>query len=162
MKNIILIQTFKEFRDIPLRAPESINNIDNRSWGKHRRLYKKLEKKKCRVRFRVCKFLWSEQQLPQNVVNLAPSDEDQHLFLEMLINNKWVMIDCSNDSKLPEYNEWNGLDNCKIGVKYTQILSINESIEAENIEKDNYETMLPTHITFHKELNKFLNSIRKK
>jgi len=162
MKNIVLIKIFNEFRDIPLRAPESENNIDNRCWGKHRRLYKKLEKKKFKVRYRVCEFLWSEQKIPENVISVAPSDLDKHLFLEVLLNNRWVVIDCSNDSKLPEYNEWNGTSDCKIGVKYTKILSIDESVEAEEIEKKNYNIMLPKYIAFHKELNKYFNSIRKK
>jgi hypothetical protein len=162
MKNLVLIKTFNEFRDIPLRAPESVNNIDNRCWGKHRRLFKRLEKKKFSVKFRVCEFLWSEQKMPENVISLAPNNTDQHLFLEVLLNNKWVIIDCSNDSKLPDFNEWNGKDDCEIGVKYTKILSIDESSAVEKFEKNNYETMLPIYIEFHKELNKFLNSIRKK
>jgi hypothetical protein len=162
MKNITLIKIFEEFRDIPLRAPESINNMDNRCWGKHRKLYKKLQRKNFRVRYKVCKFLWSEQKIPRIITSLVPMDEDKHLFLEVLINNKWIIVDCSNDSKLPEYNTWDGKGNCQIGVKYTAILSVEESKKTEEKENKEYDIMLPKYISFHKELNKFLEGARKR
>jgi len=161
MKSITLIKIFKEIRDIPLRAPESVNNVDNRCWGKHRKLYKKIQKKGFRARFRVCTFLWSEQNIPKDVSSLAPTDEDKHLFLEVLINNKWLIVDCSNDSRLPEYTEWDGKSDCQIGVKYRKILSVEDSKKVEEKEKKDYDSVLPIYIGFHKELNKFLEKIRK-
>jgi hypothetical protein len=161
MKNIILIKIFEEFRDRPLRAPESVNNVDNRCWGKNRKLLLKLQKKRFSARFRVCEFLWSEQRLPEDVIRLAPTDKDQHLFLEVLINNKWVIVDCSNDSELPDYNIWDGRSDCKLGVKYTKILSVGESHDIEGMERKNFKKILPDYIVFHKTLNRFFESSRK-
>ncbi|MGV8171246.1 MAG: hypothetical protein ACP5OA_00960 [Candidatus Woesearchaeota archaeon] len=161
MKILNLMKIYEEFRDIPLRAPESINNVDNRCWGKHRRLYAKFQKKGFKSRFRVCTFLWSEQKIPENIIDLAPSDGDQHLFLEILINNKWLIVDCSNDSRLPEYNIWDGKSDCQIAVKHKKILSVEESKKVEEKEKKYYDTELLKYLRFYKGLNKFLEDIRK-
>jgi hypothetical protein len=139
-----------------------LNDKDYRCWGKHRKLYQKLLDSGHNVRFRVCEFLWSEQKIPKEVIALAPTDKDRHLFLEIQIDNKWIRIDCSNDSKLPEYNDWDGKENCKVSVKYTKVLSEKESKDAEILEKKNYHILLPKYISFHKALNKSLKYIRKR
>lgn len=154
------INIFNDTRDIPYYCPEFINNIDNRCWGKHRILYKKFLELGFEVRYRVCSFKWSEQRIPEDIVKLAPTDLDYHLFLEIRINNKWVILDCSNDSKLPSYNVWNVKDDCKLAVNHNELLSVEKSIEFERDEKLNFKQNFNKYKEFNIKINKFFNKIR--
>lgn len=157
-----LISTFNKIRDIPLRMPESTGDENNTCWGKHRKLFILLNQAGLKVRYRVCEFSWSEQNFPKNILALPHEDKDNHLFLEAEIDGKWRVIDCSNDFQLPEYNNWDGKSDCDLGVYHDKIFTPMESSFLEKQEPFKFPEKLKKNLEFFKEVNKFLDSLRKK
>lgn len=155
-----LISIFESVRDKPMRIPLNIEDNDYRCWGKHRILKKELEKQGYTLRFRVCLFKWSDQRFPQPILNIPHIDDDYHLYLEININNNWITLDCSNDNKLPDYNKWDEINNCTIAVKYSKILSPEESIKIESQEKKNFKNLLENNKEFYSAINDFLEKLR--
>lgn len=160
--NLYAIKLFEKIRDLPLHNPEFKEDIDSRCWGKHRKLKQLFEKEGLKSRYIVCSFKWSEQRFPKEIINLPHEDRDYHLFLEVLINNQWVVVDASNDSNLPEFNKWDGKSNCKIAVNYIKILSPEESEKIEEEERKNNLHNIKNNYDFYKAINTFFNKIRKR
>jgi len=161
MRKNDLIRLFNRARDIPLRMPESSRDKDSRCWGKNRRLYEKLEAEGYCARFRVCEFAWGEQGLPAEILALCPFRGDNHLFIEVKLGKGWVALDCSNDGKLPEHNEWDGRTDCRIEVKHSRIFPPEESARIEKAEPELYRKNLKEYGKFFRALNGFLESLRK-
>ncbi|MEK6926916.1 MAG: hypothetical protein AABX11_00640 [Nanoarchaeota archaeon] len=157
-----LISIFEKIRDEPLEIPENYLDKDNRCWGKSRRLYALLTKEGYNVRYRVCSFKWSKQRFPKEILEIPHKDNDFHLYLEIRIKNKWIKLDCSNDCLLPEYNSWNGKEDCKIEVNYEKIFSPKKSLEIENQEKRSFQEDIKENKQFYSAVNTFLKKIRKK
>ncbi|MFH0713842.1 MAG: hypothetical protein V1722_04375 [Candidatus Micrarchaeota archaeon] len=153
---------FNRIRDLPLHCPEFLTDKNYTCWGKHRLLFLKLKKLSYRVRFRVCLFKWSEFGLPKRIYKLAPQDLDKHLYLEVFINDRWTVLDCSNDSKLSHYNKWNGKSNCRLAVKPIRIFSPSESIKIEKEMRCNFNSIVKKYSEFYKLLNLFLCELRAK
>ena len=156
-----VVDLFNSIRDLPLRFPEKMDDEDLRCWGKHRKLYKLLTENGFKVRYLVCDFLWSKQKIPPNLLAIPHMDKDKHLFLEIRLNNKSIMLDCSNDSKLPDYNKWDGKSNCKIAVNYTRIHSPQDSAVLEAEELSYHENLLRRNYEFYKSMNRFFDALRK-
>lgn len=153
-----LIKTFEKIRDIPYHCPESIHEEDHRCWGKNRLLANELKKQGYDVRFRVCQFTWSKQKLPEEIISQAPANIDYHPFLEIKLNSKWVIVDATLDNKFSKYNEWDGISDTKILIKYDEILSVEES--EENEKKENFRERNKEWFEFCRKLNKFFEGIR--
>ena len=156
-----LINLFAKIREIPLRNPEFVADEDNRCWGKHRKLKKLLENKGYKVRYRIVSFKWAEQRFPKEILAIPHREEDYHLFLEININNKWTIIDASNDAKLPDYNDWDGETDCKISLKYKKLFSPSESKIIEAEERGKFNELYKENKDFYIAVNKFFQSIRK-
>jgi hypothetical protein len=156
-----LVKIFERIRDEPLHIPEELGDKDNRCCGKSRKLKELLEKEGYELRFRVCAFKWSKQRFPKNILDMAHKDNEYHLYLEIRIDNKWVILDCSNDSKLPSYNVWDGFTDCNIAVNYDKILSPEESSSIENKEKSEFLILLNENKKFYNSINHFFEELRK-
>lgn len=154
------IQLFNKIRDLPYYCPESLEDNDYRCWGKNRLLFQELKNQDFEIRFRVCDFLWSEQRIPKEITSKSPKDLDQHLFLEIKLNNQWIILDCSNDSKLPVYNNWDGKSNCQIAVKYKKIYSPEESKKLEEQERVKFINEFNQHKELYFLMNKFFDKLR--
>ena len=126
-----IVQVFTQVRDIPYHCPESIDDTDHSCWGKHRILFQKMSALGVNVRFRVCDFRWTDQRIPIDITSKSPEKSDVHLYIEINVNKKWIILDCSHDSKLPSFNEWAGKSDCKISVNYLKIYSPEESKKIE-------------------------------
>lgn len=157
-----LISIFNSVRDIPFKLPESLEEENNTCWGKHRKLFLLLNQAGQKVRFRVCEFNWKEQKLPEEITNLPHKEQEYHLFLELNVNDKWLVIDCTMDSKLPKFNTWDGKSDCNLGVKPTKIFTPLESSFLEKQEPFKFPEIFRQNKEFFKQLNKFYDSLRKK
>ncbi len=125
-----LIEIFNNVRDIPYELPTNINNKNNSCLGKHRKLKSLLEKEGIKARYKICSYLWNSMNLPENVLSLIENDEATHLYLEILINKKWIILDATWDSNLKnifEVNFWDGKSDTMIAVKPVKIFSVEES-----------------------------------
>lgn len=155
-----IIDVFHSVRDLPYHCPESKSDNDHSCWGKHRILYDKLKEKNQEVRFRVCEFRWDAMRIPKEIVEKSPEELDFHLYLEIKLNDEWVILDCSNDPGLPSYNEWDGKSNTQFSVKCLRILSPEEGIRLEKLYRDNFESVLENYHFLYLGLNKFLDGVR--
>jgi hypothetical protein len=155
-----IIQVFNKIRDLPYHCPESLEDEDYRCWGKNRLLFEELSKGDFEVRFRVCDFLWSQQRIPKEITSKSPKDLDQHLYLEIKLDNQWIILDCSNDSKLPSYNNWDGKSDCEIAVKYIKIYSSEESKKLEKQEKIEFVKNFNKYKELYFLMNKFFDKLR--
>lgn len=148
-----IIDLFNSVRDEPLDV------INNRCWEKHIKLKKLFEDKGYKTKYKICSFKWSEQKLPIEIKNLIDNDLDYHLYLIVKINGLKLLIDASNDFQLPEYNTWNGKNNCNLCVSPAEF--IEENIE-EIINKKINEKYSIKQIIFLNEVNAFLKKLREK
>lgn len=150
-----VIDAFNRIRDEPLDV------IKNRCWEKSKKLKKLLENLGYEVRFGLCSFRWSFQRFSKDILNFPHEDIGYHLFLWVKIHRDSLIVDPSNDSLLPEYNEWDGLTNCKLGVIPEEIFNKNKDNkleEKEKIENENFKK----YKEFYGAVNKFLEKVRKK
>ncbi|HLC84968.1 MAG TPA: hypothetical protein VJH22_04200 [Candidatus Nanoarchaeia archaeon] len=156
-----LIDTFNSVRDLPYHCPESKDDHDHRCWGKHRILFKKLKELGCHVRYRVCEFSWDDLRLPKEIVKLSPKKLDYHLYVEVQLDGKWIALDCSDDSGLPSYTNWDGKSDTELAVKCRRVLSPEESATIEEFDRKNYASIIAEYHDLYTAINKFLNKIRK-
>ncbi len=156
-----VIKIFNTIRDIPYHCPESLGDSDYRCWGKNRLLFYELKKNGYEVRYRVCDFDWFEQKIPKEITSKAPNKIDRHLFVEVKLDDRWTILDCSNDSMLPSFNNWDGKSDCDIAVKYSKIYSTEESEMLERQERENFQTNFFSLQELYVSINKFFDQIRK-
>ncbi|HLC58032.1 MAG TPA: histidine phosphatase family protein [Candidatus Nanoarchaeia archaeon] len=156
-----IIKIFERVRDEPLHIKERLRDKDNSCWEKHRRLKVLLEKRGYKVRFIACKFRWSNQGLPKEIIDIPHDDVDYHLCLGVRIHGGGHIVDASNDSRLYHYNKWDGETSCKIAVKPDENFSYKESEEIEKSERKNFKERLKKNKRFYKALNKYFEEIRK-
>ena len=150
-----LIKLFDNIRDEPLDV------IKNRCWEKHKKLKKVIEGLGYKVRFEICSFKWSKQRFPPEILKLCKKDLDYHAYLKVRIHGKWIDVDASNDNQLPEYNQWDGLTDCKLCVNPEEIFMFKESDELLNKLGEN-EGIIKVNKDFLEAVNRFLDKIRKK
>lgn len=156
------IDIFNSVRDITYHCPESRSDVDHRCWGKHRILFDKLKKAGYNVRYRVCEFRWDELDIPKEISDKAPKELDFHLYLEIELDKRWIILDCSNDKALGRYNEWDGISDTKLQVKCKKTLSFEDSAKIEEHDKKTYDKILKDYHELFVALNSFLKKVRKK
>lgn len=148
-----LIKEFERIRDEPL------NVINNRCWEKNFRLKNVLNRLGYKTKYKICSFLWSEQKIPKKIIDIPHKDLDYHLYLEIKINGLKLIVDASNDSLLPRYNNWNGKSNCNLEVIPKDF--IEENFE-KIFEKKIHEKYSDNQQVFLGEINSFFDKLRKK
>jgi hypothetical protein len=137
MKNII--EAFKTIRDMPYKIPLALDEKDVCCSGKHKMLKDLFAKKGLEARYRICSFLWSSIDLPEKVSRIPHNDNSTHVWLEVFINNKWVVVDATWDSglkKIFHVNEWDGRSNTEPAVKPIEIFSPQKSEDIISGESD--------------------------
>jgi len=155
-----IIKAFNSVKDVPYRIPLSSEEEDHCCSGKHKRLKDLL--KGYKTRYRICDFKWSSLDLPERVKIVKHDDDCTHMYLEVFLDGKWVVVDATWDkglSRVFEINEWDGKTDTKIAVIPTNIYSPGKSLEilnAENIEED-----LGRNGDFYEAFNEWLEDIRK-
>jgi hypothetical protein len=167
-----LIDIFNQVRDIPYRIPLA---LDETKGGEHGgsclykvELLKKLLEAEClECRYRICTFLWSQLNIPEEVMKAEHNDSGEHVWLEVLINNKWIILDPTWDiglTRIFSINSWDGISDTKPAVKSIEILDVSASADIMNF--DNYEEAFLEDLTingkFYKALNTYLDQIRSK
>jgi hypothetical protein len=159
-----IISNFESIRDIPYRIPLRWDEEDACCSGKSEKLYNLLTKKGCKVRYRVCAFLWSSLNLPPEIEKIPHDDDCTHAYLEINIEGVWKILDATWDKKLKgifHINEWDGKSDTEIAVKPIQTFTPERSLEIvldqteEVIKKD-----LKINGEFYKAFNEWLDKIR--
>ena len=124
------IDHFNQIRDIPYRIPVDSNEEDCCCNGKAKRLKEFFEQEGLEVRYRVCTFRWSDLGLPEEVKKLIVEDLSTHVYLEVLINEKWIIVDPTWDKGLDQIlpvNDWDGVGDTKIAVPVLETYDLEQS-----------------------------------
>lgn len=165
------IEIFNQVRDIPYRIPLSLDETEGKYGGsclyKVELLKKLLEAEGLECRYRIGIFLWSQLNLPEEIRKAEHNDRGEHVWLEVWINNKWIILDPSWDIglvKIFSINSWDGISDTKLAVKLIEILDVSASEDIMNF--DNYEEAFSEDLSingeFYKALNNYLDKIRSK
>ncbi|MCK9614083.1 MAG: hypothetical protein M0R48_01110 [Candidatus Omnitrophica bacterium] len=179
------ISVFNHIRDIPyiivpeLRDPKvgtsKILELNKGSCQpKHFLLAVFFERLSIPVKYVSYPFKWGEQPLkfPNDLRQLAKSlPISYHLACKAYVNNKWILVDATNDLALekagfPVTNSWDGINDTKnavVPIKEIIHRSLDERVAYELAQKSRYtdeEKLLSGK--FVEELNSWLYSIRKK
>lgn len=162
-----LIKKFNNIRDIPYSIPLSINEeLENDkccSW-KAKMLKKILETNWYNVNYRICKFKWSDMNLPEKVIKVSHEDDSTHVYLEVEMNWKIINLDSTWDRWLKsilEISEWDWENSTSIAVKQLWLLSVQKSNEimTQSIEESTIED-LKINWKFYKALNEYFEEVR--
>ena len=165
------IEIFNQVRDIPYRIPLYLDEPEGEHGGsclyKVEVLKKLLEAEGLECRYRIGTFLWSQLNLPEEVMQAEHNDRGEHVWLEGFINNNWIILDPSWDIglvKIFSINSWDGISDTNLAVKPIEILDVNTSADIMNF--DNYEEAFLEDLLingeFYKSLNIYFDQIRSK
>lgn len=158
-----LIQIFNSIRDIPFRIPLSPNDTSIDCDGRHKKLFEALSRKGLEVRFRVCSFLWSELAIPDQILSIKHKDECEHLFLEVFLNNEWLILDATWDKGLKNIfhiNEWDGISGTEIAVKPIKIYDPKKTILTHGENEEAMQKDISESGDFYLALNKWIEENR--
>lgn len=159
-----IIESFKSVRDLPYRIPLTLNEKDVCCSGKHKMLKDLLEEDGFEVRYRVCSFLWSSVELPKEVANVAHDNQSTHVYLEVLIDGEWVVVDATWDLGIKNIfyvNEWDGESNTEIAVRPLEIFSPQKSADIMNhMNDEQILDDLKVNGEFYKVFNNWLDEQR--
>lgn len=161
-----IVKKFKQVRDIPYRIPLSPSEPDDCCSGKSIRLLSILKDAGYDARYRICTFLWSSIQLPNEVKSVSHDNNSSHQFLEVKIGKNWRIVDPTWDKGLKSIftiNAWNGKSNTEIAIPVQKLLSPEESVRY--IKKVSTEEAvlrdLKKNREFYNAFNDWLNKTRK-
>ncbi|MCK5123489.1 MAG: hypothetical protein KAQ87_05095 [Candidatus Pacebacteria bacterium] len=160
-----LILIFNLIRDIPYKIPLKWKEEDNCCSGKHEKLFDLLTKQNCKVRYRVCVFLWNSLNLPLKLKKIPHDNDCTHTYLEIYLNNSWKVLDATWDKELKNLfyiNEWDGKSNTEIAVKPIKIFTPQKSLKIVNDQDENLiKKDLEVNKRFYKAFNNWLDENRK-
>ena len=156
---------FQSIRDIPYVIPLSLGEVDRCCRGKHRELKELFTDCGFQVRYRVCSFLWSSIDLPKDVCAISHDDLSSHVYLEVLINAVWTVVDATWDIGLISIfhiNHWEDIPDMYIAV---QPLKIYTPEKSNRIMREISDQLilddLHRHGPFYHALNQWFDDVRR-
>ncbi|MFB6076354.1 MAG: hypothetical protein ABEK17_04385 [Candidatus Aenigmatarchaeota archaeon] len=170
------IRVFNYVRDIPYHVSHNDNPIEaiedaKANCGQKARLLDMLlteigeKTKKISARYKV-----QNLPIPQEIIDIWPSEYDYHLANLIKIRNDWILLDATGDINLKgtDYvvNEWDGVSNTKWYVKPEEFSYKGSGNEREFREKlDEWLKEMEKHKEradkFVKRENKYIKKVRK-
>ena len=170
-----IISLFEVVRDIPYGdigsrgAAKVLEKKKGTCSGKHLLLGKLYELMGVKVRYMMCftKFNFLKYCFPQNIQRILEKNSivDYHNYLK-IFTTKWTDVDVTFDLYLKQFGfpvnaSWDGLKNCKIGLKPIKIFQVDDLVA----EKKKIISSLPkekqeVRKLFLRKMNSWLNQIR--
>lgn len=127
----VLVREFRRIRDLPYRIPLLPQDIDQSCVGKNKLFKAFLEQNGVPVRWRVCRFSWSDLPLPETVKAFPHLDEATHAYLEVFLREAWMTVDVTWDEGLGSVfpiAAWDGISPTIIAVPSLGVFSPEESL----------------------------------
>lgn len=161
----ILVREFRRVRDLPYRIALAPTDPDLACVGKHAQFKRFLEVNQISVRWRVCRFHWSDLPLPEAVRAFPHENEATHAYLELFFGDAWHALDLTWDEWLASVfpiATWDGLSSTILAVPAREVLSPEESfplVEPEHEAKTRAED-LAKNGEFLRALNQWLAEVR--
>jgi peptidase E len=164
IKTDTLINIFDEIRDIPYKISLSLDEIDTSCTGKHFKLIEEFNKLGYETRWRVCEFNWKDIGLPVEILKIPHQEAATHAYIEVKINNKWTIVDCTWDNglkKILPVNSWDCISDTQIAVPYTDIYDVEKS-NTIMTSYDDKEILadLSINAEFYRAINNWFEDIR--
>ena len=156
------IDAFNQIRDEPFHLPTSLEDMNSYCYPKHERLKIILEKLGYETNYGICKFKWSEQILPKEVLNIKHEDVDTHIYLNSLIDEKEIFLDCTFDSGFLKSNNWDGKNSTQIAINYFEIIPPELLEKTKEFLEKNYKSLVGKNFEFYLEANKYFDNIRER
>ena len=161
----ILVREFRRVRDLPYAIPLAPGDKDLSCVGKHELFKTFLEQNGVTVRWRVCRYRWSDLALPETVRAFPHENEATHAYLEIHLRDTWFPVDLTWDESLRSIlpiAAWDGLSATISAVPVLGVFTPEESlalIEVEDVEKARAED-LAKNGEFLKAFNSWLADAR--
>jgi arylamine N-acetyltransferase len=165
---VVLVDSISYFtfvRDIPFRLPLSIDEPAPYCVDKHVVLKTLLSSLGFKVRYALCRWLWSSLDMPESLKEIPHEDHAVHVYLEVYNKEKarWMTVDATWDKglapKLP-VSEWDGRSDTIIAVKPVESLKPIEIQEEFDKLKPRIQQAIKVNGKFFEALNKWMESIR--
>ena len=161
---IFLIKEFNRIRDLKYSIPLFFGDKNYNCSVKNNLLKEFLEKEWYKVNFRVCNFYWEDLDLPENILKIQHTKKSMHVYLEVEINEKIIVLDSTWDSWLKnifDISIWDWENSTKIAVKETFKYSIEESRNImQNLWEKEIKDYLEYNREFYSEINRYLKEKR--
>jgi arylamine N-acetyltransferase len=165
---VILVDSISYFtfvRDIPFRLPLSVDEPAPYCVDKHVVLKTLLSSLGFKVRYALCRWLWSSLDMPESLKEIPHEDRAVHVYLEVYNKEqtRWMTVDATWDKglapKLP-VSEWDGRSDTTLAVKPTESLDPIENQEEFDKLKPRIQQAIKVNDKFFEALNKWVESIR--
>lgn len=157
-------QLFLAERNIPYNIPLSCTQVDHCCSGKHERLMKAFKDAGVDCRYRVCWFRWSDLSLPAEVASISHENDCTHVYLEINVDDRWLVVDATWDPGLVRFfpiNNWVPDQDMIVAVPVTKTLSPSESADyMSKITTHDIEADLEKHREFYQAFNNWLSQVR--
>jgi hypothetical protein len=161
----ILVREFLRVRDLPYIIPLAPSDPDLTCVGKHEQFKVFLETNHLPVRWRVCRFRWSDLPLPERVRAFPHEDRATHAYLEVFVEGSWIPVDLTWDDRLASIfpiANWDGHSATILAVPAQSVFSPEESlmlVQPEDEAKSRAED-LAKNGEFLSALNQWLAEVR--
>jgi len=159
-----LRQAMLEIRDIPYSIPLFYEAEDQCCNGKHKKLFSLFKKHNYDVRWRLCKYKWSDLSLPERLLLIPHEDDCNHVYLEVMMNGDWKDIDITWDRSLEDILPVNNYENTletQIAVPVVSLYSLEESASMMDDErKEIFDEDFKINGKFYEAFNVYLREIR--
>lgn len=153
---------FERIRDIPYRIPLTFEERNDACVGKHFLLMDELEKLGFKTRWAECTFDWLNAGVPEEIVNIPHAQPDYHVWLEVLVDDKWETLDATWDIGLKNIlpiNTWEQFGNIQPAVPVIDMIPYNEIVVTREPPED-YREILEQDRPFLNALNNWLEESR--
>jgi len=162
--NKLLIELFEEIKNIKYEIPLKFTLNNSACSWKIILLKNNLNKLWIKSNYRICSFYWKDLNLPKEILNIPHDDFSSHVFLEIQLEGKMIILDPTWDSWLKNIfhiNNWDGNNDTQIAVKVVDLFSIDDSEEImNNINKVDFDQHIIKNHDFYNALNSYLHDVR--
>lgn len=159
-----LIKIFEKIKNINYEIPIEYNLQNSSCSWKAILLKNELEKLWIKSNFRVCSFYWKDLNLPIEILNVSHDDFSTHVYLEIELHWKNIILDPTWDNWLKNIfsvNNWDWKSNTTIAVKVIDLYSIEKSNNImKNLNKLDFDKHIEKNKLFYKEINLYFKKIR--
>lgn len=159
-----IIELFNSVRDIPYQVPLSLEEENFSCVGKGILLKNKLETAGYTVRWKEGEFRWEDVGLPAYVLAVAHDALSTHVWLEVLIDDQWIVADPTWDKDLKvifSVNEWDGKSSQHVAFPVIRTIP-DEDVVITAEPPPEWEQDIKRNKDFFEAVNNWLDEQRKK
>ena len=156
------ISEFNKVRDELFHLPTSFEDMDSYCYPKHKKLKIILENLGYQVDYGICKFRWSEQLLPKEIISVYHEDIDTHIYLNLNLEKEKINLDCTFDSNFLKSNNWDEKNSTPIAINYFEIVPQYLLENTKEFLIENHRAMIEKNFEFYQQANRYFDNLRER